>query len=133
MNCGYGNKTKRKQRQILDIRKQSALADIEALDMIKDSICSECDSYLDYSELKDSMCAKCGESLNECTINYDEFNEEELEEKFINLFNEFYYVKPSNPFFDYEEGDEYGDMFENALTNIKSLINRSYKINKEGK
>ena len=63
MNCGYGNKTKRKQRKILDIRKQSALADIEALDMIKDSICSECDSYLDYSELKDNMCAKCGKVI----------------------------------------------------------------------
>ena len=48
-----------------DNKKQSALADIEALDMIKDSICSECDSYLDYSELKDNMCSKCGENLND--------------------------------------------------------------------
>ncbi len=114
----------------MDIKKQSALADIEALDMIKDSICSECDSYLDFSELKDNMCAKCGDELNRCTINYDEFNEEEFEEKFINLFNEFYYVKPSKPFFDYKEGDEYGDMFENALNNIKWLIQKSYKRNK---
>ena len=44
-------------------KKQSALADIEALDMIKDSICSECDSYLDYSELKDNMCSKCGKVI----------------------------------------------------------------------
>tara|TARA_R110000823_G_scaffold223455_3_gene351595 strand:- start:1806 stop:1952 length:147 start_codon:yes stop_codon:yes gene_type:complete len=47
----------------LDIKKQSALADIEALDMIKDSICSECDSYFDYSELKDNMCSKCGKVI----------------------------------------------------------------------
>ena len=49
----------------MDIKKQSALADIEALDMIKDSICSECDSYLDYSELKDNMCAKCGKVIKQ--------------------------------------------------------------------
>ena len=44
--------------------KQSVLADIEGLDMIKDSLCVECDSYLDYAEFKDSMCSKCGEVLN---------------------------------------------------------------------
>ena len=50
--------------RLKDVEKHSALADIEALDMIKDSLCVECDSYLDYSELKDSMCSKCGENLN---------------------------------------------------------------------
>lgn len=56
--------------------KQSVLADIEALDMIKDNLCADCDSYLDYSELKDNMCSKCGETLNECSMNFDKFDEE---------------------------------------------------------
>ena len=44
----------------LSSTKQSVLADIECLDMLKTTICSECDSFLDYSELKDKMCSKCG-------------------------------------------------------------------------
>ena len=44
--------------------------------MIKDNLCADCDSYLDYSELKDNMCSKCGETLNECSMNFDKFDEE---------------------------------------------------------
>jgi hypothetical protein len=90
--------------------KRFALADIEGLDMIKDSLCVECDSYIDYSELKDGMCSKCGETLEECSMNFDTFNEESFEEEFINLFNKYYYVKSDKPFFDYEEGDENAEM-----------------------
>jgi hypothetical protein len=107
--------------------KQSALADIEGLDMIKDSLCAECDSYIDYSELKDRMCSKCGQTLDECSMNFDTFNEESFEEEFINLFNKYYYVKSDKPFFDYEEGDDNGDLFEDSIENVKKLIRNSYK------
>lgn len=107
--------------------KQSALADIEGLDMIKDSLCVECDNYIDYSELKDGMCSKCGETLEECSMNFDTFNEESFEEEFINLFNKYYYVKSDKPFFDYEEGDENGDLFEDSIEGVKKLIRNSYK------
>jgi len=107
--------------------KQSALADIEGLDMIKDALCVECDSYIDYSELKDGMCSKCGETLEECSMNFDTFNEESFEEEFINLFNKYYYVKSDKPFFDYEEGDEDGDLFEDLIEGVKKLIRNSYK------
>ena len=109
------------------LTKQSALADIEALDMIKDSLCVECDSYFDYTELKDSMCSKCGETLNECSMNFDKFDEESFEEEFINLFNKYYYVNNDKPFFDYEDGDENGDLFEDSIEGVKKLIRNSYK------
>ena len=52
----------------LSSTKQSVLANIEGLDMLKNSLCLECDSYLDYSELKDKMCSKCGTTNYGLTI-----------------------------------------------------------------
>ena len=123
----YDDIKKHNETKELSNTKQSVLADIEALDMIKDSLCVECDSYLDYTELKDSMCSKCGETLEGCSMNFDTFNEESFEEEFINLFNKYYYVKSDKPFFDYEEGDENGDLFEDLIEGVKKLIRNSYK------